>query len=57
MKYDPFEARVLPIFGFYIVLIILGILVTIKLAKKYLQRKDTAAPLHLSIVYAFFPYQ
>jgi len=53
MKYDPFEARVLPIFGFYIVLIILGILVTIKLAKKYIQRKDTG-PLHLSIVYTFF---
>ena len=53
MKYDSFEARVLPIFIFYAVLIMLGTLVTIKLAKKYIQSKDTA-PLHLFIVYAFF---
>ena len=53
MKYDPFEARILPIFGFYGVLIILGIFVTFKLGLKYKRTKDPA-PLHLAIVYAFF---
>lgn len=53
MEYTPFEPRVLPIFGFYIVLIILGIIVTFKLMKKYKQREQAAA-LHLAMVYAFF---
>jgi hypothetical protein len=53
MTYSPFDARVLPIFGFYFVLIIFGIIVTFKLIKKYNERKE-AAIVHLAIVYAIF---
>ncbi len=53
MTYSSFDNRVLPIFGFYFVLIIFGIFVTFKLIKKYKERKQDAA-LHLTIVYAIF---
>ncbi len=53
MKYDTFEARVLPIFGFYFILIIFGMIVSFKLIRKYKERKQPAA-LHLAIVYMFF---
>ena len=53
MNYSPFEYRVLPIFGFYFVLIIFGIIVSFKLIKKYKERNQDAA-LHLAIVFAIF---
>ncbi|GAG76720.1 unnamed protein product [marine sediment metagenome] len=53
MTYTPFEARVLPIFFYYIFLSIFGILITIQMIKKWKERKQIA-PLHLSIVFAFF---
>ncbi len=53
MSYSPFESRVLPIFIYYIVLSIFGILITLKMIKKYTERKEIA-PLHLSIVFISF---
>jgi hypothetical protein len=50
MEYSPFEYRVLPIFGFYIMLIVSGIFVCFKLMKKYRERKQDAI-LQLMAVY------
>jgi hypothetical protein len=53
MGYTAFNPRVLPIFIFYFVLIIAGIILTYKLILKYNERKVNA-PLHLAIVFSFF---
>ena len=53
MTYSSFDTRVLPIFGFYFVLIIFGIIFTFKLMKKYKERKQDAI-LHLALVFAIF---
>lgn len=53
MTYSSFDDRVLPIFGFYFVLIFFGIILTFKLIQKYNERKQVAT-LHLAIVFAIF---
>lgn len=52
MSYTPFEARVLPLFFYYIALSILGIVMTIKMYNKWRERKVNP-PLYLSIVFLF----
>ncbi|MFX1406448.1 MAG: hypothetical protein ACFFC9_15765 [Promethearchaeota archaeon] len=53
MTYTPFDIRVLPIFPYYIILSIFGILLTIKMYFKWRERK-VSPPLYLSIVFSFF---
>ena len=53
MGYSAFEPRVLPIIVVYLILIIAGSIVTYKILRKYIERKQPAA-LHLAIVYTFF---
>ncbi|MBY9003714.1 MAG: hypothetical protein KGD73_07055 [Candidatus Lokiarchaeota archaeon] len=50
MSYTPFEVRVLPLFFYYIVLSIIGILMTLKMYYKWRERKVNP-PLYLSIVF------
>ena len=52
MTYSPFDARVYPIFIYYILLSVFGILITIKMFMKWRERK-VPAPLHLSLVFLF----
>ncbi len=52
MTYTPFEARVLPIFFYYIFISIFGIFMTMQMIKKWRERKQIA-PLQLSFVFAF----
>ena len=53
MTYSPFEIRVLPIFIYYILLSVFGVVITIQMIRKWRERKQIA-PLYLSIVFAFF---
>ncbi|MFX1354929.1 MAG: hypothetical protein ACFFGP_13300 [Promethearchaeota archaeon] len=53
MTYTPFEIRVLPIFPYYIILSVFGILLTVKMYFKWRKRK-VAPPLYLSITFTFF---
>lgn len=55
MTYTPFETRVLPIFPYYIILSVFGILLTIKMYFKWRKRK-VSPPLYLSIVFTFFTF-
>jgi len=53
MTYSPFEIRVLPIFPYYVILSVFGILLTVKMYFKWRKRK-VAPPLYLSITFTFF---
>lgn len=53
MTYTPFEFRVFPIFIYYIFLSIFGILMSIKMYKKWKER-NVLPPLYLAIVFTFF---
>lgn len=53
MAYDPFEARVFPIFIYYLFLIGFSLLMTLKMFSKYRERK-VKPPLYLSIVFLVF---
>ena len=50
MAYQPFDARVYPIFIYYIILSIFGIFITIKMFMKWRERK-VPAPLQLAMVF------
>lgn len=50
MSYSPYVQEVFPIFVYYIILIILSIIVTSMMVKKYLDRR-TKATLYMSIIY------
>ena len=52
MTYTPFDARVYPIFIYYILLSVFGIFMTLKMFMKWRERK-VPAPLHLSLVFLF----
>ena len=51
MTYTAFEPRVLPIFIYYIILSVFGVLITIQMIKKWREREEIP-PLYLSIVFA-----
>jgi len=53
MTYTPFEFRVFPIFVYYIFLSIFAIFMSIKMYKKWKERK-VPPPLYLTIVFIFF---
>jgi len=53
MTYQPFDERVLPIFAYYIALIIFSLIMTLSMTKKWRERK-VKAPLYLSIVFILF---
>ena len=53
MSYTPFDARVFPLFIFYIIIIVLTVFMTIKMFLKWRERKVTP-PLYLAIAFAFF---
>ncbi len=53
MTYTAFEARVLPIFIYYIFISIFSVLITIQMIRKWRERKEIA-PLHLSFVFALY---
>lgn len=53
MTYTPFEIRVLPIFPYYLILSVFGIVLTLKMYFKWRERK-VAPPLYLSITFTFF---
>lgn len=52
MTYSPFDLRVLPIFIYYIFVIIFGAVVTIKMFKKWRER-NVAPTLYLTLVFSF----
>ena len=52
MTYSPFEARVLPIFIYYIFLTIFGVLTSVKMYYKWRERK-VSAPLFLTLAFSF----
>ena len=52
MSYTPFEMRVMPLFFYYMLLSVLGILLTIKMYLKWRQRK-VPAPFYLTLVFIF----
>lgn len=53
MTYTPFNNNILPIFFYYIGLIVFSILMTVLMIRKWRERKVNA-PLYLSIVFALF---
>lgn len=53
MTYTPFEIRILPIFPYYIILSVFGIILTLKMYFKWRERK-VDPPLYLSISFTFF---
>ncbi|MFX1587973.1 MAG: hypothetical protein ACFFC1_07445 [Promethearchaeota archaeon] len=53
MTYTPFNNNILPIFFYYIGLIVFSILMTVLMIKKWRERKVNP-PLYLSIVFALF---
>lgn len=52
MTYSPFEFRVFPIFVYYILVSIFGIIVSIKMYKKWRER-NVPPPLYLTLVFSF----
>ena len=52
MTYTPFELRVLPIFIYYIFVSIFAVVVSIKMFKKWRERK-VPPPLYLTLVFSF----
>jgi hypothetical protein len=53
MSYTPFEVRVMPLFFYYLLLSVLGILLTVKMYLKWRERK-VPAPFYLTLVFIFF---
>lgn len=53
MAYTLFEIRILPIFPYYIILSVFGIILTLKMFFKWRERK-VKPPLYLSITFTFF---
>jgi len=53
MSYTPFEMRVMPLFFYYLLLSVLGILLTVKMYLKWRQRK-VPPPFYLTLVFIFF---
>jgi len=52
MSYSPLQPRVIPIFVYYIFIVVFGILVTIKMFIKWRERK-VRPPLYLALVFTF----